>query len=282
MALNAETVGYETDVLTHTTTPRDVALYALGIGATRDELDYVFEERGPKVFPTYAVIPTFAACEKLFHVVEGDLLGVVHGAQKITVHRDIPANGTLLTVGKIAGVYDLKRLAQAIFTTETRDHDGQLLFETEWQIIFLKDGGFGGPRPPRSLRVKAPDRAPDFEVKETIPESQALLYRLSGDLNPLHIDPAVASQIGFDVPILHGLCTYGYVGRAVVNALGGGDGGKLKELRGQFRKPVWPGDTLITRGWRETTDDGERIVLRATTEARPEEQPFANGYALLR
>lgn len=282
MALNAETVGYETDVLTHTYTPRDIALYALGIGATRDELDYVFEERGPHVYPTYAVIPTFAACAKLFEIVEGDLMGVVHGAQKIVVHKDIPPSGTLLTTGKVAAIYDLKRLAQSVFSTETRNEEGELLFETEWQIIFLKDGGFGGPRPPKSLRVKAPDRAPDFEVSETIPESQALLYRLSGDLNPLHIDPVVAKEIGFDAPILHGLCTYGYVGRAVINELCDGDGSKLKELRGQFRKPVWPGDTLITRGWKETTDDGERIILRATTEARPDELPFTNAYAVLR
>jgi acyl dehydratase len=123
--------------------------------------------------------------------------------------------------------------------------------------------------------VRPPERAPDFVVEEKIAEEQALLYRLNGDLNPLHADPAIGEKAGFGQPILHGLCTYGYVGRAVLHAVCGGDPTRLEALEGQFRKPVWPGDTLITEGWKE---DG-RVVLRASTKERPDDHCFTNAWA---
>lgn len=277
MALRTDVVGDETEALVHSLTWKDAVLYALGVGATRDELDFLYEGRGPKVLPTYAVIPAFAAMDELFEKTGGDLLGVVHGAQKITLHRPFQAGESLFTTGKVEGIYDMKRMGQAIFTTETKDGSGALVCETEWLILFRLDGGFGGERPPPSFRNRKPDRDPDFEVIEKTSEEQALLYRLSGDLNPLHADPAIGEKAGFGLPILHGLCTYGYVGRAVLNEVCGGDPAKLKELRGQFRKPVWPGETLITRGWRE----GDEVILRVTTKERPEEDCFTNACALV-
>ena len=277
MALDPTAVGAETEPLVHEYTWKDVVLYALGVGATTDELDFLYEKRGPLVLPTYAVIPTLPVCSILFERTGGDLLGVVHGAQTIKLHRPFPPEGKLTTIGKVSGVYDLKRMAQATFTTETKDEKGQLLCETEWLIIFRLDGGFAGPRPPASLKVRAPDREPDFEVTETTSPEQALLYRLNGDLNPLHADPEIGEKAGFGKPILHGLCTYGYVGRALLNQAANGDPARVRELRGQFRKPVWPGDTLITRGWQE---DG-KWVLRATTQERPEEMAFTNAYAIV-
>ncbi|MBX3250746.1 MAG: MaoC family dehydratase N-terminal domain-containing protein [Myxococcales bacterium] len=276
MALRPEAVGATTAELIHEYDWRDVALYALGVGATLDELDFLYEKRGPKVLPTYAVIPTFPACEALFETVGGDFLGVVHGAQKITLHRPFAPAGRLTTVGKVAGVYDLKRLAQAVFVTETRDAAGELLCETEWLILYRFDGGFGGERPPKSLKIRAPEAAPDFRVAEQSRAEQAALYRLSGDLNPLHVDPEVAAQVGFDRPILHGLCTFGYAGRAVLASRCGGDPARLRELYGQFKRPVWPGDTLITSGFAE---DG-RLTLTVDTEEQPGEVAFA-GYAIV-
>jgi len=275
MALRTDVVGDETDALVHSLTWKDAVLYALGVGAKREELDFLYEGRGPRVLPTYAVIPAFAAMDELFEKTGGDLLGVVHGAQKITLHRPFRAGESLFTTGKVEGIYDMKRMGQAIFTTETKGASGDLVCETEWVILFRNDGGFGGERPPPSFRNRQPKREPDFEVVEKTSDEQALLYRLSGDLNPLHADPAIGEKAGFGQPILHGLCTYGYVGRAVLNEVCGGDPAKLRELRGQFRKPVWPGETLVTRGWRE----GGEVILRVSTRERPDEDCFTNASA---
>lgn len=275
MALNPEAEGKTTGELVHEYGWKDAVLYALGVGAKASELDFLYEAKGPKVLPTYAVVPTFHANGELFDVLGGNLLGVVHGGQKIRLHRPFEPKGRLTTVGKVASLYDLKRMAQAVITTETRDEGGTLLCETEWSIIFRLDGGFGGKAPPPSEKVRAPDRSPDFRVEEATSPEQALLYRLNGDLNPLHADPAIGEKAGFGRPILHGLCTYGYVGRAVLHECCGGEPSRLKALAGQFRKPVWPGDTIVTEGWSE---DG-RVILRASTTERPTEYVFTNAYA---
>ena len=276
MALNLDALGHTTSPLVHEYDWKDAVLYALGCGARRDtELPYLYEKLGPRVLPTYAVVPAFDVNREIFDVVAGNMLGVVHGAQRITCHKAFPAKGRLTTVGKVAGLYDLKRLATSVIATETHDEAGDLVCETEWQIIYRLDGGFGGPPPPKTPRVKVPDRDPDFVVEESTTTEQALLYRLNGDLNPLHADPEIGEKAGFGNPILHGLCTYGYVGRAVLHAACDGDPARFKMLSGQFRNPVWPGDTLRTEGWKE---DG-RIVLRAATTAKPSDYVFSNAFA---
>lgn len=278
MALSMDALGYTTQPLTHTYTWQDVVLYNLGIGCKRDdELDYLYEGRGPLVFPTYAVVPAWPAMVELFDAVGGDMLGIVHGGQSVTMHKPFAPSATVTTVGKVAGVYDLKRLAQTRFTSETRDESGELICETEWMIIFRNDGGFGGPKPERKPRVKLPDRDPDFLFEEPTTNEQALLYRLSGDHNPLHADPAIGEKAGFGQPILHGLCTYGHVARAVVRHACGGDPSRLRRFDGQFRKPVWPCDTLVTRGWQEE----DRWLIETRTTQRPDEAPFANAWAEL-
>jgi len=275
MALNPDCVGHETEELVHSYDENGVILYALGVGAKRDELDFLYEGLGPKVLPTYAVVPTFQVVGSLLNVVDGDLLGVVHGAQGIRLHKTFAPHGELKTVGKVAAIYDLKRMAQAIFTSETRDADGDLVCETEWNILYRFDGGFGGERPPKSAKARAPEREPDFVVEEATSPEQALLYRLNGDRNPLHADPAIGKSAGFDGPILHGLCTYGYVGRAILQNACEGDPARLKSLNGQFRKPVFPGETIITEGWKE---DG-KVIVRASTKERPGEYVVANSWA---
>lgn len=278
MALNLSAVGKTTAELVHSYTWKDVVLYALSIGAKRDtELSYLFEGLGPKVFPSYAVVPAFLANAALFDAIGGNMLGVVHGGQAIRLHKPFAPQGTLKTIGKVSGVYDLKRMATTIVTTETRDESGELVCETEWSVIYRLDGGFEGPPPPKRDEAKAPSRPCDWSVEEATSTETAALYRLNGDFNPLHIDPKIGESAGFGHPILHGLCTYGYVCRAVIMKECGGDPSKLKYLSGQFRKPVWPGDTLITEGWRE---DG-RIVLRVSAKERPGDYVFSGGYATL-
>lgn len=264
---------------------RDAALYALGIGAGPQELEFVYEG-GPddppmRVFPTYAVIPAYEACKALFDVVGGDFSGVVHGGQAVRIHRALAPDGVLTTVGRVASIGDLRRLAQVVFTTETRDEDGALVCETEWTIMYLLDGGFGGAPPPKSPRVRAPERAPDWTVRFSTSPSQALLYRLSGDLNPLHADPraaARAEKVTGGRPILHGLCTYGFVGRAILARECANDPARLRFFSARFSRPVWPGDTLIVDGWRE---EG-RVLVQAHTEEHPDEPVLTSAWAEIR
>lgn len=279
MGLNADAAGKKTKPIEHAYSWRDVALYALGIGAKVDDLDFVYEARGPKVYPTYAVVPAFEANSELFDVIGGDLSGVVHGSQLIKLHRPFPPGGTVTTVGEVAGIYDLKRMAQTVIRTETHDSDGKLICETEWTIIYLMDGGFGGEPPPRSPKTRPPQRPADWRVEAPTAPEQALLYRLgSFDFNPLHADPAAAMRaehVTHGKPILHGLCTYGYVGRAILANECENDPSRLKTFFGRFSKPVWPGETIVTEGWRE----GGKVIVRAGTKERPDEFVFTNAYA---
>jgi acyl dehydratase len=252
MPLDLSLIDKPTPVLSHPYTWKDAVLYALGIGAKIDELDYLSERCGPKVYPSFAVVPVFQPMFELVAKAGADLAMVVHGGQRVRVHAPIPPSGTFLSTAKIRGIYDLRRLATIVVDTETKDDAGRLLFNTAWSIIVRGAGGFGGAPPPKeSTGISVPkDRAPDFSVEETTTREQALLYRLSGDLNPLHSDPHFAASVGFTQgPILHGLCTYGHLVRHVVKGACGGDASKLSGFEAQFRKPVWPGETLITEGW---------------------------------
>jgi acyl dehydratase len=235
-----------------TYTWKDLALYALGIGAKTDELDYLYEGRGPKAYPSFAVVPTFQPMLDLLGKTGGNLAMVVHGAQRVRVHKPFSPQGTLETIAKIRGIYDVRRFASVLVDTETRDDEGDKICETTWTVIFRGEGGFGGQMPPKEdVGIDVPKGVePTFRVEEATTKEQALLYRLSGDINPLHADPEFAKTVGFDKgPILHGLCTYGHMVRHVVKAACGGDASKLTAFDAQFRKPVWPGDTLVTEGW---------------------------------
>ena len=172
----------------------------------------------------------------------------------------------------------MKRLAMSVFVIDAHDERGDLISRGEVTLVLLKDGRFGGERPPKSDRGTAPEREPDFETRERVGSAQALLYRLNGDYNPLHADPEYAAKVGFDRPILHGLCTFGYAGRAVVSRACGGDPNRLVTLRGQFSNPVFPGDTLVVRGWNEA----ERVVLTVSTDERPDELCLSQAYAVIR
>jgi acyl dehydratase len=267
MGLDVSKVGIKTEPVTFKYDWKTVVLYALGIGVTRDELDLLYEGRGPKVFPTLGVIPAYGPVSRLFVETGCDMSMLVHGAQTLRMHRPLPPEATLQSTGTIKGIYDMKKLGQVVLETQTT-LNGEPCFDTEWQLLIRDAGGFGGERPPKSEVHKVPEGEPSFvENAATAPE-QALLYRLSGDLNPLHADPEFARSVGFsDGPILHGLCTYGFVARAIVRHACAGSADRLRSFTAQFRKPVWPGEKIRTEG--HILGDG-RVVVQAFAGDRPD------------
>lgn len=248
------------------------ALYALGIGSGPDELDFVWEGAAAfRVAPSFAVVPTFPIIHDALGRVRADLRTLVHGEQAIRLHAPIPSAGVLHSQGRISGIYDKGKAALVVLETETRDADGRRLFDTAWSIFCRGQGGFGGERGPAPATPEArPGAEAAFDVEMPTAPNQALVYRLGGgDLNPLHVDPALATKVGFPAPILHGLCTFGFATRAVLRSLCGGDPGRLRSMAARFSREVYPGETLRVRGVPSTTEGvvlveasvGDRVVL---------------------
>jgi acyl dehydratase len=268
MTFVVDAVGKQTDPSRWSYTWKDAALYALGVGAKANELDYLYEGRGPKVLPSFAVLPAFEPVMKAVELINGPMDKVVHGAQRVTLHRPFAPSATLVTTAAVEGLYDLKRMTQTIVKTASRDADtNELVCETAWSIIFLGVGGTSTGAKPHEEKPGPPARDPDFTWEERTLAEQALLYRLSGDVNPLHADPAFPLVERFDGrPILHGLATFGFMVRAVVQGGLNGDSSRVKAIQGRFSKPVWPGETLVTEGWVE----GSRVLARTSVKERSE------------
>jgi len=258
-ALGPDAVGIELPATTYEYDDRDVMLYALGIGAT--ELSFVYE-RNLKVIPTFAVIPAFPALMGLASGVEVNPVMILHGEQAFTIHKQPATKGRLTTAGKISGVYDKGKGALAILVTETKDDAGELVFTNKFGVFVRGAGGFGGDRGPEAGNVP-PDRAPDKTVSMQTQLNQEMIYRLSGDRNPLHVDPDFAKMAGYDRPILHGLCSFGHVGRAVLAEYCDNDPERFTGMSVRFSGVVFPGDTITTEMW----DTGEgKIILQAKTQ----------------
>ncbi|RMH41474.1 MAG: 3-alpha,7-alpha,12-alpha-trihydroxy-5-beta-cholest-24-enoyl-CoA hydratase [Deltaproteobacteria bacterium] len=277
MAINLDLVGVQSDPMTFTYGWKDTILYALGVGAkAADELDFLFEMNGPKVLPTFAVVPSFTALVSVTSKLGANPTQVLHGEQKVILHRPIPPAGEMTTVATVTGIYDKGKGALAVVEANTSDRAGDPLFTNVFSIFVRGEGGFGGDRGPEALKADPPEGAePDFEVTEVTSPEQALLYRLSGDYNPLHASPQVAKMAGFDRPILHGLCTYGFAGRAILKRACGGDPARFRSFAARFSGVVMPGDTLTTRGWRvepgryviqTTTQDGRVVISNSVAE----------------
>lgn len=279
MALDLTLVGKKSEPSVFEYDWKTVVLYALGVGAKKDELDYLYEKRGPKVIPSFAVVPMFLPMFDRVAATGGDLAMVVHGAQSVRLRRPLDASGKLSTTATIRGIYDMRRFAVVLVDTLTTDEKGEELFDTTAQIIFRGEGGFGGDPPPKEEKVSLPkDQPADFRVEEATSPEQALLYRLSGDLNPLHADPDFAREVGFEQgPILHGLCTFGHLVRHVAKGVVGGDATRIRSFAAQFRRPVWPGDTFVTEGFRL---ESGKIGLMMKVKER-DEAVLAGAYATL-
>lgn len=271
MQLDLDVVGRTFEGANFTYDWRNCATYALGVGAGPESLDFVWEGSGAfKVYPSFIVVPVQPLIFQALNAVQADYKTLVHGEQTIRLHKPFAAAGVLRSTCRIPAVYDKGKAAVVLLETETRDAAGDLVAQTQWSIFCRGQGGFGGEAGPApTLPEAAPDTAPAFaEACPTTP-SQALLYRLNGDLNPLHVDPALAPKVGFEAPILHGLCSYGMATRQIVRHLCGGDPARLKRFSARFSGVVYPGTTIDVRALASTTPNtylldarvGERSVL---------------------
>jgi acyl dehydratase len=224
---------------------RDTILYALavGAGARDDELDLVYE-RSLRALPTFVVAPPFAALMQMEDRLGIDLATVLHGEQRLQLHRPVPASGHVDIRAHVSKVWD-KGAGAVIDTTAEIAVDGEPVATTTYASFVRGGGGFGGERG-AGLEAPAVDRPPDATATETTLDRQAQIYRLCGDTNPLHVDPAFARSAGFDRPILHGLCTYGFAVRMAMHLVG-------RDVAGadaRFTGVVFPGDTLAVELWR--------------------------------
>jgi acyl dehydratase len=191
---------------------------------------------------------------------------LVHGEQSVSLAREVPVEGELEAVTEVVGIYDKGSGALVVTeTTSTLVDDGQPLFTNRSSLFIRGEGGWGGDRGPSS-KFAAPEREPDHEVTYPTRIDQALIYRLSGDRNPLHSDPKFAAMAGFDRPILHGLCTYGFTGRGLLHALCGGDPALFRSMTGRFSSPVFPGEALTVRIWVE--GDGDAVFQTVGGDGR--------------
>lgn len=246
---------------------KDVQLYHLGVGAGTpatdpDELRYTLESR-LHVLPSFATVAGNGSPGVISGLsmpgIEVDLAKVLHGGQSLTIHRPLPVEGTATATGRIAAVYDKGKAAVLVMRTEVADADGPL-WTNDAQIFVRGEGGWGGDRGP-SGRLDPLSGEPDRVVERAVREDQALLYRLSGDWNPLHADPEFAKVAGFERPILHGLCTYGITLKAVVDTLLGGDVTRVRSYVTRFAGVVYPGETLRIRMWEQ--QDAVRVAVSA-------------------
>lgn len=247
-----------------------VILYHLGLGAGFEkptdpaELQYAYE-RELKVLPSFGVIPTFGAMGGMAGLpgIDINFMMVLHGEQDLEIHRPIPVAAKVTNHPRIAGIYDKGKAALIIIEVDTLLENGDKLFTNRFSIFARGEGGFGGDAGPKPGNV-APDRAPDAVVETRTFPQQALLYRLSGDKNPLHADPEFAKLAGFDIPILHGLCSYGIVCKAAVDAMLGGDVNRVARYQARFAGVFFPGETMVTSMWKE----GDQILLNARSKER--------------
>jgi len=282
MGLDHSVVGIPSEPQQRSWDSKDALLYAVGVGAglgdPLEELEFTTENSQgieQKVLPTFGVLISQARGARSLGDI--NLAMLVHAEQFIELHRPLPVAGTARTVSTVTGIYD--KGSGALVAGENQAVDattGEPLVTTRSGIFIRGEGGFGGERG-SDQSWRRPDREPDHTVVlQTRPE-QALIYRLSGDRNPLHADPKFAARGGFDKPILHGLCTYGVTGRALLHALCGSDPARFRSMYGRFSRPVWPGDTLTVSIWLQEGDtalfqttrpDGVVVIDRGRFQAR--------------
>ncbi|MFX1326515.1 MAG: MaoC/PaaZ C-terminal domain-containing protein [Promethearchaeota archaeon] len=276
--LNIEVIGKKFPEVTFKYDWKDVVLYALGIGAQVDELQFLYEKfsGGLKVFPSYACIVSGAALQ-LNRLGNIDYSHFVHGEQSIKLYKSFPSSGEIICQAEVVNIFDKGKAAVIHMNVLGHKKGGEHLFETKWVFFYLKGGGFGGDSGPKTEPLNPPEGVePDFCISYKTNENQAALYRLNGDLNPLHIDPEFASRSGrFKGPILHGLCTYGFATRAIIYGICNGDIERFKEFQARFTSEVYPGEILTTEGWK----DNGRYIIQVRTERAI---VLGNAYAIVK
>jgi acyl dehydratase len=263
MPLNPDAVGSKGEPVEISWTSKDCLLYAVGIGAGTHELAFTTENTNgveQLVFPTFPVVIGWGKGSAMGSIGTFNPALLVHGQQSVTLHRPVPVEGTATLQSEITAMYD-KEKAAVVLTTTTAVLDGEPLYTNTASVFIRGEGGWGGDRGPSGPRNVPPEREPDRRVTYETSPNQALTYRLSGDRNPLHSDPAFAAMGGFDRPILHGLCTYGFTGRALLHTFCGSDPARFHHIEGRFTSPVMPGEALTINMWE--TGDGEAVFTTA-------------------
>ena len=265
MAIDPSAVGYRAEPATARWSVKDSLIYAVGVGAGQDptdrlELPFVTEnsmDLTSRALPTMAV--TIADVSHLFgHIGSFNPVMLVHGEQKVVLHRELPLSGEVTTRSEVSAIWDKGKGAVIEITARSVDAaTGDPMFDLVMSAFIRGEGDFGGERGPSGPKNEAPDRPPDHSVTLSTRPEQALVYRLSGDRNPLHSDPSFAAMAGFDRPILHGLCTYGFAGRALLRSLCASDPSRFGSIEARFSSPVLPGEDLTTEIWR--TDAGKAV-----------------------
>ena len=281
MPINPDAVGAEGAPSVFSWDSTSSILYALGVGAgmtdpTGFELEFTTENSHgieQKALPSMAVVLSLRSemrgAGPLAALGSFNPAMLLHGEQSFTLHQPLTVAGTASATSRIAAIYDKGKAAVVVMESIATDVDtGAKLFTTSSSMFIRGEGGWGGDRGP-SAKFEAPTRSPDQVVSYQTRPDQALLYRLNGDRNPLHSDPQFAALGGFDKPILHGLCTYGFTGRALLHAVCGGDAARFLSMGGRFASSVLPGETLDVKVWIDAdtatfqTWVGERLVFDA-------------------
>ncbi|MFX1358439.1 MAG: MaoC/PaaZ C-terminal domain-containing protein [Promethearchaeota archaeon] len=254
---------------------KDVILYALGIGAQVDELPFIYEnaQNGLKVIPSFATIVRMVAFPRLGNNIFFPRF--IHGEELIRLHKPFSPQGEIICFSEVTNIYDKEKAAviHVKFTGLTKERNP--LFDVKSVFFYLGAGGFGGDRGPKTELLIPPEATePDFSITYKTNKNQAALYRLNGDLNPLHIDPELARKGGQEKPILHGLCTYGFATRAIIHGVCNGDVNKFKEFKARFTNVVYPGESLTTEGWKVK----DRYLIQVRTDRAI---VLSNAYAII-
>ncbi len=268
MTLNLKSIGEKVGPFTKEYEPKDAILYALGVGAGFRDLEYCYE-KDLKVLPSFSIASIFDTMAEFAIKAEVNLAGILHGEQDLIFHNPFPTEGTITTKGLIDKIYDKgkDKGALVIGRSDTVHSNGDKLFTSIFSLFCRLDGGFDGEKSVKT-EFKFPNREPDFIVEDTPLAGQPLIYRLSGDVFPLHADPAFAKASGFEKPIMHGLCTHGFACRALLSQLIPGEPAKARRMKCRFSKTLYPGEPIETLIWK--IEEG-RAVWKTINKATREE-----------